>query len=88
MLNATYYEPVFKVVDVDNGVPHAARATLQHLLVRLVHCKHQLPLELRQDIALPDITVHSIPSNKHARYSCSLLYRSHTLRFHVRYVIF
>jgi hypothetical protein len=39
-------------------------------------------------IALPDITVHSIPSNKHARYSCSLLYRTHTIYLHVYYVIF
>ena len=38
-------------------------------------------------IALPDITVHSIPSNKHARYSCSLLYRTHTIHLHVCYVI-
>ena len=39
-------------------------------------------------IALPDITVHSIPSNKHARYSCSLLYMTHTIHLHVCYVIF
>ena len=39
-------------------------------------------------IALPDITVHSIPSNKHARYSCSLLYRTHTIHLHVCYVMF